>query len=195
MVLAWALQQGISVVPRAARSEHILDNARLFGGPGGHGGGPDGVLLPGGTLSDAQIAAITALDGKLPGDDEPAAGTKKEIQSPEKGQEGRAFAVAATVKNLLPSEAQLYVPFISFWPVVLGFQWMRGLGLSIAARMSDPGCVCALLNVPNLGAVRCPVRRGLGAAVLLFPVQALVRRQVRRYDAADGGPCGGVQGL
>ena len=107
MVLAWALQQGISVVPRAARPEHILDNARLFGGPGGHGGGPDGVLLPGGTLSDAQIAAITALDGKLPADDEPAAGTKKEI--PRKGKDGREFAVAATVRNLLPSEAQLYV--------------------------------------------------------------------------------------
>ena len=28
VVLAWALQQGISVVPRSARPEHIRDNAR-----------------------------------------------------------------------------------------------------------------------------------------------------------------------
>jgi hypothetical protein len=71
VVLTWALQRGVSVIPRSSNPNHIRDNARVIGASAGAGGFAGAVsvqqqvLFPEGMLSDAQLKQIDRLDGQL----------------------------------------------------------------------------------------------------------------------------------
>ncbi len=64
VVLAWTLQRGVAVIPRSGDAGHIRANLAVLGGEGkGEGDGEGGVAL---ALSDAQLAALDALDENYP---------------------------------------------------------------------------------------------------------------------------------
>lgn len=98
VVLAWALQQGVSVVPRAARLEHIAANAQLFAFD--ESGGD---LLPIGKLDQSDIEAINMLDGQLPKD------VPKPKPKPKQATSGKKkVKVDAKITNKLSEKLDLF---------------------------------------------------------------------------------------
>lgn len=98
VVLTWALQHGVSVIPRSSKAKHIRDNGRVFDKHSGTGDG--GGLFPEGTLDVGEMQELDALDGTL-----------EHGQGDFSGDGGGADddpSVDATFRNLNDHDVELY---------------------------------------------------------------------------------------
>jgi hypothetical protein len=114
VVLTWALQRGVSVIPRSSKAKHIIDNGRIFDKHSGVGEG--GGLFPEGTLSAAELQELDALDGTLERGQGDFSGGDNGDDDP---------SVEATFKNTNSHEVELY--------------WVDGSGKNVLIATVKPG--------------------------------------------------------